>query len=158
MSRGGKRSFGPGKDPTGYEKINDNEYNLNPYRVFRGDADRVLDFTMKVSSRDGRMDGIRISNIGDNSLARELGLQENDILLSVNRESVNSILSGIYACINAYNSDDLQLEVLRGDKVIPLTYHLFWEGQGSWTPGDVLRSKAVSSLLRNGIISNLFRN
>ena len=143
-------------DSNGYERISDNEFNLNPYRVFRGDTDTVLDFTMKVSRRDGQMNGIKISDISNDSLARKLGLKENDVLLSVNKESVDSILNGINACMNAYNSDDLQLEILRGGQVISLNYHLFWEGQGSWSPSDVLSSKAVSSLLRNGFISNFF--
>ena len=150
------RGFASGNGSNGYEKIGDNEFNLNPYRVFRGDTDTVLDFTMKVSNRDGRMNGIKISDISDDSLARKLGLKENDVLLSVNKESVDSILNGINACMNAYNSDDLQLEILRGDQVISLNYHLFWEGQGSWTPSEVLSSKAVSSLIRNDFFSNIF--
>ena len=149
-------SFVSGNNSNGFQRISDNEFNLNPYRVFRGDTDTVLDFTMKVSRREGRMDGIAISNISDDSLARKLGLKENDVLLSVNKESVDSILKGIDVCMNAYNSDDLQLQVLRGNQVISLTYHLFWDGQGSWTASDVLSSKAVSSLLRNGLIPNLF--
>ncbi|MEJ2247026.1 MAG: type II secretion system protein N [Acidobacteriota bacterium] len=155
-NRSRTRGFASGNDSNGYERISDNEFNLNPYRVFRGDTDTVLDFTMKVSNRDGRMNGIKISDISDDSLARKLGLKENDVLLSVNKESVDSILNGINACMNAYNSDDLQLEILRGDQVISLNYHLFWEGQGSWTPSDVLSSKAVSSLIRNDFFSNIF--
>jgi type II secretory pathway component PulC len=155
-SRSRTRGFTSGNDANGFERIGDNEFNLNPYRVFRGDADAVLDFTMKVSRRDGRMDGIEISNISDDSLASKLGLKENDVLLSVNKEPVDSILKGIDVCMNAYNSDDLQLEVLRGGQVISLNFHLFWEGQGGWTASEVLSSKAVSSFLRNGLIPNIF--
>ena len=148
----GKASVASGSPPNGYKKINDREYNLNPYQVFKGEADKVLDFSMKISGQDG----IKISDVSNNSLARNLGLQEGDVLLAVNKEPVDSLLKGINASINAYNSDDLELKIRRGDRVIDVTYHLFWEGQGTWTPGDVLKSKAVSSLLKNGFFSNLF--
>jgi len=151
-----RRNSASGNSSKGYSKINDNEYNLNPYRAFRGDADRVLDFSMKVSSQDGRMDGIEISDISNNSLAGDLGLRENDVLLAVNKESIDSLLKGINACANAYNSDDLELKIRRGNQVISLNYHLFWEGQGTWTPAEVLSTKAVSSLLKSGLFSNLF--
>jgi hypothetical protein len=141
---------------TGYAKTGENEFALNPYRVFRGDADRVLDFSMEADIRNGKMDGIRLSGIRDNTLARELGLQEGDVLLAVNGTAVDSILSGVRACMNAYYSDELQMKILRGDRVVDTTYHLFWEGQGSWTPADVLNSKAVSSLFANGVLLHLF--
>ena len=65
-------------------------------------------------------------------------------------------MKSVYACIDAYHSDELQLKIRRGDKDVSLTYHLYWEGEGSWTPMDVLRSRAVSSLLKNGFSGRLF--
>ena len=141
---------------TGFKKINDNELDLNPYRVFRGDASRVLDFSMKVHSRDGEMDGIQVSDIEKSALLRTLGMKEGDVLMEVNGQSVDSLLNGVKACMNAYYSDDVQLQIRRGDKIVTMTYHLFWEGQGLWTPTDVLNSKAVSSLFDGGIASHLF--
>jgi hypothetical protein len=141
----------------GFRKIGDGEYNLNPYKVFRGDADSVLDFTLSTAkAASGEKDGIRVSGIGSDSLARTLGLEENDVLTEVNGEPVDGTIKSIYACIRAYHSDELQLKIRRGDKDVSLTYHLFWEGKGSWTPMDVLRSKAVASLFKNGFAGSLF--
>jgi len=140
----------------GYSKVNDNEYNLNPYRVFRGDADRVLDFSMKIHNRDGDMEGIQISGVKKDTLAQVLGLKDGDVLLEVNSRPVDSLLGSVKACMNAYSSDDLQLKVRRGNRVVNLTYHLFWEGRGSWTPTDVLNSRAVSSLFNDASLLNIF--
>jgi hypothetical protein len=145
-----------GNARTGFKKINDNEFDLNPYRVFRGDAANVLDFSMKVHSRDGEMDGIQVSDIERSTLLRTLGVKEGDVLMEVNGQSVDSLLNGVKACMNAYYSDDVQLKIRRNNKIITMTYHLFWEGQGYWTPTDVLNSKAVSSLFDGGIVSHLF--
>ncbi len=142
-------------DP-GYRRIGDNEFDLNPYGVFRGEADRVLDFSMNVHARDGGMAGIRISGVRSGTLAETLGLREGDVLLEVNGRPVDSILNSVRACMNAYGSDDLQLSVLRDGRRVPLTYHLFWEGEGAWTPKDVLNSRAVSSLFDDVSLSNLF--
>ena len=140
----------------GFRKLGDNEFDMNPYRMFRGDAARALDFKMKVHYRDGHMDGIQVSDLENNTLFRTLGLQEGDVLLEVNGNPVDSLLNSVKACINAYYSDDVQLKILRNDKKIDLTYHLFWVGQGSWTPMEVLNSKAVSSLFDSEFASHLF--
>ncbi len=145
-----------GSTRTGFKKISDNEFDLNPYRVFRGDAANVLDFSMKVHSRDGEMEGIQVSDMERSALLRTLGMKEGDVLTEVNGQSVDSLLNGVKACMNAYYSDDVQLKIRRDNKIITMTYHLFWEGQGSWTPTDVLNSKAVSSLFDGGIALHLF--
>jgi len=150
----GQKSFGGAV--TGFRKINEGEFDLNPYGVFSGDASRALDFTMKVHSRDGEMEGIQVSGIGNHPLFRSLGLREDDVLVEVNGKPVDTLLNSVRACINAYYSDDVQLKILRNGKIIDLTYHLYWEGQGSWTPGEILKSKAVSSLFDGGFASHLF--
>jgi hypothetical protein len=150
--RGGWNSSGS----RGFAQVGDDEFNLSPYRVFRGDADRVLDFSLKIHSREGEMDGIQVSGIKPGTLAERLGLKDGDVLLEANGQKVDSLLNAVKASMNAHGSDDLQLKVRRDGKVMSLTYHLFWEGQGSWTPADVMGSKAVSSLLDESILSNLF--
>ncbi len=153
---GSKRSTLLEDSFNGFKEINDNEYDLKMYQVFKGDASSILDFSMEVYSQNGQKDGIQISDIEHNALALDLGLQENDVLLAVNNESVNSLLGCIKVCINAYSSDELQLKIRRGDDVILLTYHLFWEGKGVWTPKDVLNSRALSSLFNNALTAGLF--
>lgn len=140
----------------GYTKIGDNEFNLNPYRVFRGDADRVLDFSLKIKSSDGDMEGIQVNGIQKGTLADRLGLKEGDVLLEVNGQKIDSILNTVRAGMNAHSSDDLSLKIRRNDQVVTLTYHLFWQGQGSWTSTDILNSKAISSLFNEASLFNLF--
>ncbi len=147
---------GLARSRTGFREINEGEFDLNPYRVFRGDASSVLDFSLKAHSRDGRMEGIQVTDIEQNPLLQALGLQEGDVLVEVNGKPVDSLLNGVRAGIDAYFSDDLQLKIRRGNQDIDLTYHLFWEGQGSWTPMDVLKSKALSSLFDGEFASHLF--
>ena len=150
--RGGVNSSGT----RGFARIGDGEFNLNPYRVFRGDADRVLDFSLKIHTSEGKMDGIQVSGVKPGTLAALLGLKDGDVLLEANGQKVDSVLDAVKASMNAHGSDDLLLKVRRDGKVIDLTYHLFWEGQGSWTPADVLGSKAVSSLFDESTLLNLF--
>jgi type II secretory pathway component PulC len=139
-----------------HKKIGDNEFMLKPYQAFSGDANRILDFSIKASIINGRMEGIRITDINDNALVRDLGLREDDVLLEANNESINSLYKCFKASINANNSDELQLKIRRGDQCISLTYHLYWEGRGMWTPKDLLNSKAVSSFLDFDFASHLF--
>jgi hypothetical protein len=139
-----------------YKKISDDEYVLKPNQVFKGNPDGVLDFSIKASNQNGHMEGIQISDIPNNALAHSLGLKENDVLLEINQESVNSIYKCIKACINANNSDELQLKIRRADKIIFRKYHLCWQGEGAWTTRDVLNSKTVASFFHNGFAFYLF--
>lgn len=142
--------------PNGYKQISNTEYVVNPYQVFKGDANSLLDFAIKTYTSNGNMEGVQFSEMKKNALAKELGLRENDVLLAVNHKNVDGLLSVIKIGINAYKSDELQLEIRRGNKIIPLTYHLFWEGEGSWTPTDVLNAKPVSSLLNSVLFDYIF--
>jgi type II secretory pathway component PulC len=141
--------------PNGYMRLNNNEYVLNPYQVFRGDANLLLDFAIRTYKSSGVMEGLQLSEMGNNGLPMELGFQKNDVLLSLNQKPMDSILNAIKTCINAHKSDEIQLKVRRGDKTISLTYHLFWEGKGSWTPVDVINTKPISSFL-SSIFSSPF--
>ena len=138
------------------KKVKDNEWVLKPYQAFKGDVNDVLDFSLGLHGRDGQVDGIQISDVHEHSLAAELGLKEGDVLVAVNGQEVDSLYKCVRACFDARMSDELALRVRRGGSHMTLTYHLLWEGNGTWGPGDVLRSRAVLSLINRGLIANLF--
>jgi len=145
-----------GNPPEKFKKVSDNEWVLKPYQVFQGDVNDVLDFSLDMHSRDGRVDGIRIVNVHPHSLAGELGLKEGDVLAAVNGQTVDSLYDSVKACFDARMSDELALKIRRGGNFITLKYHLLWEGNGMWGTRDVLRSRAVLSLINRGFITNLF--
>jgi len=154
----GSKKYIPTSENTfhGYKKINDNEYGLKPYQMFKGNAKSVLDFTVNIYDTKGKMEGIRISDIEHNALARDLGLKENDVLLAINNESITSVSKCVRAFINIECSDELFIKILRRDNEIGVTFHLYWEGESSWTPMDVLHSKTVSSLFTTSFAAHLF--
>jgi hypothetical protein len=120
----------------GYEKIADYEYNINPDKIFKRDAGDHLDFSMRAHNQAGYGEGIQISDIGSNPLAQALGLKEGDVLLEVNGKSAGSLLNSARALVNACRSDDLQLKIRRGEKIIMLKYHLLWKIPGPEERGD----------------------
>ncbi|MBN2338459.1 MAG: PDZ domain-containing protein [Acidobacteria bacterium] len=140
----------------GYKRIGEHEFDLNPYRVFRGDADRVLGFSLRASLRGGSMEGVLISGLDSTGPAHRLGLREGDVLLAVNGKPVDSLLNGVRACLIAHGSDDVEIRLRRAGRDVTLTYHLFWQGRGSWTTATVLRSRAVASLLDDASVLHLF--
>jgi type II secretory pathway component PulC len=140
----------------GYKQIGDNEFVLKPYQIFQGDPNSILDFSVQASGKDGRMDGLKITNINENALVRNLGLIEGDVLLEVNKEPIHSLYKCIKICFDSKYSDEIQLKILRGEKVIFQIYHLYWEGSGSWTAMDLLNSKVGASLLSSEYASHLF--
>jgi type II secretion system protein C len=133
----------------GYEKLNDKEWTLMPYRAFKDNAKEVLDFSIDGTKTDDGIEGFKIDDFKDDSLLGNLGLQAGDVILKINDSSATSM----YECIKAFNnvklSDELALEVRRGNQNITLKYHLFWSGAGSWAPKDVFSSKAILSLIKN---------
>ncbi|NLV31507.1 MAG: PDZ domain-containing protein [Acidobacteria bacterium] len=158
-SRRGARNGPDAPEATGaegYRKIGEREFDLNPYRVFGGDPDRVLDFSLKAALRGDSMEGVRISGLDPAGPAHRLGLREGDVLLAVNGRPVDSLLDGVRACLDAHGSDDVEIRLRRAGRPVTLTYHLFWQGRGSWTAATVLRSRAVASLLDDASVLHLF--
>lgn len=140
----------------GYTRIGQHEFDLNPYLVFGGDPDRVLDFSLQAALRGGSMEGVLISGLDSAGPAHRLGLREGDVLLAVNGRPVDSLLNGVRACLDAHGSDDVEIRLRRAGRPVTLTYHLFWQGRGTWTAATVLRSRAVASLLDDASVLHLF--
>jgi hypothetical protein len=140
----------------GYKTIGNNEFALKPYQIFQGDPNRILDFSIQASDKDGYMEGLKITNAKENVLIHTFGLLEGDVLLEVNKEPINSLYKCIKICFDSRNSDELQLKIRRGEKVISQIYHLYWEGSASWTVMDLLNTEAGSSLLSDKFVSHLF--
>jgi type II secretory pathway component PulC len=140
----------------GYRQIGINEYVVNPYRLSQASTDILLDFSLMMADTDGEMEGIRISGVSPSGLAGKLGLMDNDVLLAVNQEPANSLQNVLRIGVNAHKSDELQLMLRRGNRMIPLTYHLFWEGESPWTPADLLSSGPIFSLLRSMLANSVF--
>jgi hypothetical protein len=140
----------------GYTRIGQHEFDLNPYRVFGGDPDRILDFSLKPALRGDSMEGVLISGLDPAGPAHRLGLREGDVLLAVNGRPVDSLLGAVRACLDAHGSDDVEIRLRRAGRPVTLTYHLFWQGRGTWTAATVLRSRAVASLLDDASVLHLF--
>lgn len=158
-SRRGARNGPDAPEATGaegYRKIGEREFDLNPYLVFGGDPDRLLDFSLKAALRGDSMEGVLISGLDPAGPAHRLGLREGDVLLAVNGRPVDSLLNGVRACLDAHGSDDVEIRLRRAGRPVTLTYHLFWQGRGSWTAATVLRSRAVASLLDDASVLHLF--
>ncbi|MBN2337298.1 MAG: PDZ domain-containing protein [Acidobacteria bacterium] len=158
-SRRGARNGPDAPEATGakgYTRIGQHEFDLNPYRLFGGDPDRVLDFSLKAALRGDSMEGVRISGLDPAGPAHRLGLREGDLLLAVNGRPVDSLLGAVRACLDAHGSDDVEIRLRRAGRPVTLTYHLFWQGRGTWTAATVLRSRAVASLLDDASVLHLF--
>jgi type II secretory pathway component PulC len=144
------------KTQEGFARIGFSEYVVNPYLISRNSVNNLLESGLGISAPNGTMEGIQISGVGSNSLARKLGLMENDVILTVNQKQLDNLSNVIMTGINAHKSDELRLEIRRGDRIIPLTYHLFWEGKSSWNAVDLLNTKPIFSLLRELLTYTVF--
>lgn len=145
----------------GYHKLDTNEWNLNPYKYFAGDARSVLNLSLTLDTGGDHTGGLRVNDVSSSPLISQLGVRDGDILSQVNGVGLNSLYNCVKAWLDASTSDELELKVLRGGTIVTLKYHLLWEGIGTWTTEDVLKSRAVLSLLNSklliGGISRSFR-
>ena len=78
----------------------------------------------EVKDDDGNSVGITTSNLEDIPIAKDLGFQNGDVLVSVNNEKVKSIDS-IRNVVNKYqNANTFRIGILRGGQPMYFTYRL----------------------------------
>lgn len=95
----------------------------------QGLIDNYADLTNNVDVRvhkdsNGKVDGLTASNISTIPLARKLGIQDNDVLTSVNNEQIDSV-EKVYEIVNKYrNASTFRIGILRNGKRKNITYRL----------------------------------
>lgn len=134
----------------GYRQIDENSWEINPNEVFTGDINEVLSgFEIEPYYEDGKFSGLKAVNVFDDKMAAKLGINENDIIKSVNGERVDSLYNLIKIGVTARNSDVIKLEINRNGKTANLNYKFNWNGVSEWSVPDFMKSE----LVQNTIIS-----
>ena len=111
----------------GIEKVNDTNYNLS-----RSMLNKVLDNAGRLIGiaavspkvEDGRSVGMEIRGIRANTLLTKLGIQNGDILESVNGQSLTSTDAAIGAYTTLRTSDKFNLSIRRGGQSMIINYNL----------------------------------
>lgn len=74
--------------------------------------------------RDGRVEGLQLENIGENEYAKRLGLEEGDIVKSVNGVQIRSLDEAFNLATKLQKAPVIRVEVTRGGEPQTLTYRL----------------------------------
>ena len=73
---------------------------------------------------EGNVAGLTASNVSDVAISEKLGLQNDDVLTSINNEPIDSV-DKVYEVLNKYrNASTFRLGILRGVKPQYITYRL----------------------------------
>lgn len=102
---------------------------LDRHEFSQGLIDNYADLANNVDVRvytdaQGNVKGLTASNISTIPLARKLGIQDNDVLSSVNNEQIDSV-EKVYEIVNKYrNASTFRIGILRGGKPKTITYRL----------------------------------
>jgi len=111
----------------GIEKVNDSNYNLS-----RSMLNKVLDNAGKIigiaavtpKMEGGQSVGMEIRGVRPNTLLTKLGIQNGDILESVNGQSLTSPDAALGAYSTLRTADKFSLSVRRGGRAMMITYSL----------------------------------
>jgi type II secretion system protein C len=74
--------------------------------------------------RNGQVEGLQLQNIGDNEYAQRLGLQEGDVVRSVNGVRIRSMEEAMSLAQKLQQAPVIRVEVMRGGKTETLTYRM----------------------------------
>jgi type II secretion system protein C len=112
------RDSAPGRAPDSATVMNRKEWeNKDPSELI-GDA--------KVTPvyKDGRPDGLEVRNIGDNEFAKRVGLEEGDVIASVNGVKIQSLDEAYKLAGKLQNAPTLRVEILRDGRPRTLTFRV----------------------------------
>jgi type II secretion system protein C len=113
------------------KKIEENVYELDP-QSFKKEVDSLGNF-MEMTSvvgtafRQGKPFGIRIGEISENDIGAALGLQKNDIIISVDGLNISELknrLKSYDSVVGKRVGNEIDLVVNREDNDIPFKYRL----------------------------------
>jgi general secretion pathway protein C len=74
--------------------------------------------------RNGRPDGLEVTNIAQNEYAKKVGLQEGDVVMSVNGVKIRSLDEAYDLANRLQKASTLRVEILRDGRPMPLTFNL----------------------------------
>jgi len=74
--------------------------------------------------RDGRVQGLQLENIAENEYAKRLGLEEGDVVTSVNGVQIRSLDEAFNLAAKLQKAPVIRVEVMRGGTPQTLTYRL----------------------------------
>ena len=111
----------------GIEKVNDTNYNLS-----RSMLTKVLDNAGKIigiaavapKMEGGRSIGMEIRGIRPNTLLTKLGIQNGDLLESINGQSLSNPDAALGAYTTLRTADKFNLTIRRGDQSMTINYNL----------------------------------
>jgi len=84
----------------------------------------MADFKIKPNFSSGKMEGFRIDDINEGSIALAMGIQKGDIVKRINGETLDSPKKIFDFYRNLEKSSSIQVEVSRGDATETLTYEI----------------------------------
>ena len=111
----------------GIEKVNETNYNISRTMMNKilDNAGRLIGIAaVSPKVEDGRSTGMEIRGIRANTLLTKLGIENGDILESVNGQSLTSTDAAIGAYTTLRTADKFNLSIRRGDKPIIINYNL----------------------------------
>lgn len=84
----------------------------------------MSDLKIRLNFSSGKMEGFRIDDINEGSIALAMGIKKGDVVKKINGETIDSPKKIFEFYRNLERSNSIQLEVSRGDSTETLTYEI----------------------------------
>lgn len=122
------RTANAGSDEGGVEELSENTYAVDRELIdkYTNDIDALSSMARALphKTRDGDIDGYRMSGIRRKSLAEQLGLKNGDVIHSVNGSPLTSIADAMNAYSSLQSDSAFAFEVTRRGQKLNLSYEV----------------------------------
>jgi len=118
---------GSGLDFSGIENPSPNKWILSREDVLqatRNVSQIMSDLKIRPNFSSGKMEGFRIDDVKEGSIALAMGIKKGDVVKRINGEMIDSPKKIFEFYRNLEKSNSIQLEVGRGDSTETLTYEI----------------------------------
>ncbi len=129
MPKASTPSGTPAEGPEeGISKVSDTEFTISrdTFNKYISDLEKLSGLGRGLLHRgpDGSFDGYRLTAIRRNSIAEQLGIQNGDVIHTVNGQPLNSVQSAMNAYSSMSSAAQFQFEVTRRGEKTNLTYNI----------------------------------
>lgn len=107
-----------GRNPAGSTVVDRKEWEDKDVSELLGDS------TVTPVYKNGKVEGLQVTNIAQNEYAKKVGLREGDIVMSVNGVKIRSVDEAYELANRLQKASTLRVDILRGGRSVPLTFNL----------------------------------
>jgi type II secretion system protein C len=135
----------------GYDRIAEKEWLVTPNGLIKntGDIFKLLgEASINLDFNSGKIEGFQLSKVKTGGLIRELGLNEGDLIRTINGETIDSVSKAYNLYQRIRQEPVIKIGLTRHKQKLDQAYHIISDGPPKYNMNQALKSADLAELFK----------